>query len=54
MKEVTRTILQRVLITLEEVEVHGKENLDRLLGAMMVLEQIINDSEEADNGESDG
>ena len=33
--------MQDVINTLNQVEVHGKDNLDRLLGAIMALEAIM-------------
>ena len=36
--------------TLNEIEVHGSENLDRLLGCMQMLETVL---EEKDDGEQD-
>lgn len=34
--------LQRVINTLNNVEVKGKGNLDRLLGSIQVLESLVN------------
>lgn len=36
-------IISRVLYTLEQVEVRGKQNLDKLLGCMQALE-VLKDS----------
>lgn len=33
-------IITRVLYTLEQVEVRGKQNLDKLLGCMQALEAL--------------
>ena len=33
--------LQEILNTLNQIEVKGKDNLDRLLGAIMALEILI-------------
>ena len=33
--------LQKVINTLNNVEVKGKENLDRLLGSIQVLESLV-------------
>lgn len=52
MNEETRNTLRRVVFTLEQIDVRGKGNLDHMLGAIMTLEQIINQPEEAkDDGE---
>ena len=34
--------LQDIIDTLNHVEVHGRENLDRLFGAIMALESLAN------------
>lgn len=46
-------ILRAVISTLEEIEVHGSENMSKLLGCINALNQIINqpkDGEEVNNG----
>ena len=37
-----------VIVTLGKIEVHGKDNLSRLLGCMEELEKMMNEEEEAD------
>lgn len=46
------TLLQKIVLTLEDVEVHGSDNLSKLLGCINALNQIINkeDGEEVNNG----
>ena len=48
-------ILMAVVSTLESIEVHGSENMSRLLGCINALTEIINksndkDGEEVNNG----
>lgn len=33
-------ILRAIIYTLNQIEVHGKENLDRLLGSIQELEKL--------------
>ena len=40
------TEIQKVLHTLDAIEVHGRDNIDMLLGCMMTLEQIENELKE--------
>lgn len=49
------SILQSVVLTLEDIEVHGSENMSRLLGCINALKQIMiqsenEDGETVDNG----
>lgn len=37
--------IRSVIFTLNQVETHGRENLDKMLGAMMVLEKTAADLE---------
>lgn len=50
MNQETRKRLKRVLVTLDEIAVSGKQNLDMMLGCMQELESII---KEAPDGEQD-
>ena len=50
MEQETRKRLSGVLFTLGLVQVAGKDNLDRLLGCMQMLETVL---EEKDDGEQD-
>lgn len=46
-------IIKAVIATLESIEVHGSENLSRLLGCINALTEIINqpkDGEEVNHG----
>ena len=35
-------ILKNLILTLGKIEVHGKDNLDRLLGCIQVIEKMLN------------
>lgn len=48
MNQETRKRLKRILVTLDEIAVSGKQNLDMMLGCMQELESII---KEAPDGE---
>ena len=37
-----------VIVTLGKIEVHGKDNLSRLLGCIQELEKMMNEEEKAD------
>lgn len=50
MNQETRKRLKRILVTLDEIAVSGKQNLDMMLGCMQELESII---KEAPDGEQD-
>ena len=41
-------IIKAVVLTLESVEVHGSENLSKLLGCINALNQFIEQSENKD------
>ena len=48
--------LKKVIDTLGRIEVHGKDNLDMLLGCILALEQLNIQSvkkEESENGEQE-
>ena len=47
-----KDIIQAVINTLESVEIHGSDNMSKLLGCINALTQIINqeDGEEVNNG----
>lgn len=42
------TLLQTIVLTLESIEVHGSENMSKLLGCINALNQIIEQSENKD------
>ena len=44
--------IEQLIATLNLIEVHGKENLDMLLGCILTLEQMKKDSE-VDGGQID-
>ena len=37
-----------VIVTLGKIEVHGKDNLSRLLGCMQELEKLMNEEDKGD------
>ena len=39
--------LELILKTLNKLEVHGKDNLDMLLGCMLTLEKVIKEDDHA-------
>lgn len=41
--------LDLVLRTLDKISVTGRNNIDMMLGCMMILEQIIKEEQEAEN-----
>lgn len=46
-------MIQAIIDTLNKIEVHGKDNLDRLLGCIQALEEIKNavtEKEDSENG----
>lgn len=47
-------ILQTIVLTLEDIEVHGSENMSKLLGCIQALNEFINQQESAPNEEEDG
>lgn len=53
MKDIT--LIHQVVLTLDTVEVHGKDNMSKLLGCIYALEEIIRDSEQTqkEDGEVD-
>ena len=46
--------LEAVIRTLNDIEVHGKNNLDMLLGCIMTLEQIQKDLAKEEVKKPDG
>ena len=54
MNETTKNVIRRVIFTLDQIEVRGKENLNCLLGSIQVLEQILADSETIEEESKDG
>ena len=43
-----RERIAAVIVTLGTIEVHGKDNLSRLLGCMQELEKMMNEEDKAD------
>lgn len=46
--------IDSIILTLNTIEVRGKENMDRLLGAILALEAIKAAQESTKDGEVDG
>lgn len=46
--------LQQLITTLDSIEVHGKNNLDKLLACIMFLESEVKALEKAESEETDG
>lgn len=46
--------LQQLITTLDSIEVHGKNNLDKLLACIMFLEGEVKALEKAESEETDG
>ena len=40
-----------ILRTLNNIEVHGKQNMDRLLGCIQAIESMLTESEEKESDE---
>lgn len=43
-----RERIAAVIVTLGKIEVHGKDNLSRLLGCIQELEKMMNEEDKAD------
>lgn len=46
--EMTKEEIQKIITTLESIEVHGRANLDKLLACIMFLDGKLKESEEED------
>lgn len=46
--------LQQLIRTLESIEVHGRDNLDKLLACIMFLDGEVKALEKAESEETDG
>lgn len=48
-------LIKQIINTLEQIEVHGKDNMAKLLGCIYALEEVIKDSEQTtkEDGEVD-
>lgn len=46
--------LQQLITTLDSIEVHGKNNLDKLLACIMFLESEVKALEKAESEEENG
>lgn len=53
MSENAKSVLTRVVFTLEQINVRGRENMDHLLGAILAIESVINEAEK-EEVDSDG
>lgn len=49
-----RILLQTIVLTLEDIEVHGSGNMSKLLGCIQALNEIINQQESTPNENEDG
>ena len=49
-------LLQTIVLTFEDIEVHGSENMSKLLGCINALNRIIEEQESApqEDGEVNG
>lgn len=45
MTDAEKLTLRRVLVTLDKIPVAGRENLDHLLGAILAIEQMVDNVE---------
>ena len=43
-----RERIAAVIVTLGKIEVHGKDNMSRLLGCIQELEKLMNEEDKAD------
>lgn len=43
-----KSVLEKLIFTLEKIEVNGKNNLDMLLGCILTLEKLIEAIEETE------
>ena len=39
--EISENLIKNIICTLNQIDVHGKDNLDKLLGCIMVLERAL-------------
>lgn len=46
--------IQKIITTLESIEVHGRQNLDKLLACIMFLDGKAKELEKAESEEDDG
>lgn len=46
--------IQKIITTLESIEVHGRANLDKLLACIMFLDGKAKELEKAESEEDDG
>lgn len=46
--------LQQLITTLDSIEVHGRDNLDKLLACIMFLESEVKALEKAESEEENG
>lgn len=52
MNQETRKRLKRVLVTLDEIAVSGKRNLDMMLGCIQELESIIKEAADGEQNQA--
>lgn len=46
MNESVKRAIHAVLMTLDQITVSGRDNLDMMLASMMTLEKLLNDGQE--------
>lgn len=46
--------IQKIITTLESIEVHGRQNLDKLLACIMFLDGKVKELEKAESEEDNG
>ena len=46
-------IIQSIINTLNQIEVKGKDNLDKMLGVILALEMMISEPKETENTETE-
>ena len=47
-------IIKAVVLTLEDIEVHGSENMSKLLGCINALNELINETQSEKDGIDNG
>lgn len=50
----TKEEIQKIITTLESIEVHGRQNLDKLLACIMFLDGKVKELEKAESEEDNG
>ena len=50
----TMELIKQIINTLEQIEVHGKDNMAKLLGCIYALEGMIQQNEQSEGESEDG